>query len=49
MENILHVAQVAAIRKLIIIAHSLYKNDCAYDADFYNKQCRKSGEMALSA
>ena len=27
------VAQVAVIKKLIIIAHSLYKNDCAYDAD----------------
>jgi len=43
------VAQVAVIKKLIIIAHSLYKNDCAYDTDFYNRQCGKSGKMALPA
>jgi len=43
------VAQVAVIKKLIIIAHSLYKNNCAYDSDFYNKQCGKSGEIVLSA
>ena len=43
------VAQVAVIKKLIIIAHSLYKNDCAYDVDFYNRQCGKSREIALSA
>ncbi len=43
------VAQVAVIKKLITVAHSLYKNDCAYDADFYNRQCGKSGEIALSA
>jgi len=43
------VAQVAVIKKLIIIAHSLYKNDCTYDADFYNKQCGKITETVLLA
>jgi hypothetical protein len=33
------VAQVAVIKKLIIIAHSLYKNDTLYDSKFYKKQC----------
>jgi len=35
------VAQVAVIKKLIVIAHSLYKNNCAYDEKFYEKQCGK--------
>lgn len=43
------VAQVAVIKKLIIIAHSLYKNNCTYDADFYNKQSGKNANVALSA
>ncbi len=27
------------MRKLFVIAHSLYKNDCAYDAEVYKKAC----------
>ena len=41
------VAQVAVIKKLIIIAHSLYKNNCAYDKEFYQKQCGKVEEIEL--
>jgi len=33
------VAQVAVIKKMIIVAHSLYTNNVAYDADFYQKSC----------
>ena len=33
------VAQVAVIKKMIVIAHALYVNNCAYDAVFYKKQC----------
>lgn len=43
------VAQVAVIKKLIIIAHSLYKNNCAYDKEFYKKQCGKNEIIALTA
>ncbi|NOX15178.1 MAG: IS110 family transposase [Epsilonproteobacteria bacterium] len=43
------VAQVAIIKKLIIIARSLYKNDCSYDVEFYKKQSGKNEKMALSA
>jgi len=32
-------AQVAVMRKMIIIAFSLYKNDVQYDKDFYAKAC----------
>jgi len=32
-------AQIAVMRKMIIIAHSLYKNDKQYDAEFYKKSC----------
>lgn len=32
-------AQVAVMRKMIIIAHSLYKNDVKYDKNIYNKAC----------
>ncbi len=35
------VAQIAVMRKLIVIAHSLYKNNCIYDVDIYNKACGK--------
>ena len=38
------VAQVAVIKKLIIIAHSLYKNDVSYDSEFYKKQCGNNGK-----
>ncbi|XPV70551.1 MAG: hypothetical protein ACNI25_08190 [Halarcobacter sp.] len=31
--------QIALMRKMIIIAHSLYKNDIQYDKDFYKKSC----------
>jgi len=27
--------------QLIVIAHSLYKNNCIYDVDIYNKACGK--------
>ncbi len=33
------VAQIAVMRKLIVIAHSLYKNNCEYDAEVYKKAC----------
>ena len=33
------VAQIAVMRKMIIIAHSLYKNDISYDKEFYKKSC----------
>ncbi|PLY05228.1 MAG: IS110 family transposase [Arcobacter sp.] len=32
-------AQIAVMRKMIIIAHSLYKNNKQYDAEFYKKSC----------
>lgn len=32
-------AQVAVMRKMIIIAFSLYKNDAQYDKEFYAKAC----------
>ena len=35
------VAQVAVMKKMIVIAHSLYKKSCDYDAVFYQKQCGK--------
>jgi len=31
------VAQIAVMRKLVVIAHSLYKNDVLYDEDMYKK------------
>lgn len=31
------VAQIAVMRKLVVIAHSLYKNDVVYDEDMYKK------------
>ena len=43
------VAQVAVIKKLIIIAHSLYINNCVYDADFYKKQCGINEKIDASA
>ncbi len=33
------VAQIAVMRKMIIIAHSLYRNDKQYDKKFYSKAC----------
>ena len=33
------VAQIAVMRKMIIIAHSLYKNDKQYNKEFYAKAC----------
>jgi len=35
------VAQIAVMRKLIVIAHSLYKNNTQYDKELYNKACGK--------
>ena len=32
-------AQIAVMRKMIIIAHSLYKNNKQYDSEFYKKSC----------
>ncbi|PLY09978.1 MAG: IS110 family transposase [Arcobacter sp.] len=32
-------AQIAVMRKMIIIAYSLYKNDTQYDKEFYKKAC----------
>ena len=39
------VAQIAVMRKLIVIAHSLYKNNCIYSAEIYNKACGKIDEI----
>jgi len=33
------VAQIAVMRKLIVIAHSLYKNNTTYNAEIYKKAC----------
>jgi transposase len=33
------VAQIAVMRKMIIIAHSLFKNNTQYDVDIYKKTC----------
>ena len=35
------VAQIAVMRKLIVIAHALYKNNCTYHVDVYNKAIGK--------
>ena len=32
-------AQIAVMRKIIIITHSLYKNNQKYSADVYRKAC----------
>jgi len=32
-------SQIAVMRKMIIIAHSLYKNNQKYSADVYKKAC----------
>jgi len=39
------VAQVAVIKKLIIIAHSLYKNSCDYDEEFYGNAVAKMRKL----
>ena len=41
------VAQVAVIKKMIVIAHALYVNNCAYDAVFYKKQCGVNREIGV--
>ena len=33
------VAQIAVMRKLVVIAHSLYKNNCEYNAEIYQQAC----------
>ena len=33
------VAQIAVMRKLVVIAHSLYKNDSQYNAEVYQRAC----------
>lgn len=43
------VAQVAVIKKMIVIAHALYINNCAYDATFYRKQCGVNREIGVCA
>ena len=43
------VAQVAVIKKLIVIARSLYKNSCAYDVEFYKKQCGYGQKVMIAA
>lgn len=35
------VAQIAVMRKLIVIAHSLYKNKTTYNPEIYKKACAK--------
>jgi transposase len=35
------VAQIAVMRKLIVIAHALYKNNCIYSSEVYEKACGK--------
>lgn len=36
------VAQIAVMRKLVVIAQSLYKNNSQYDAEVYERACGKS-------
>jgi transposase len=43
------VAQVAVMKKLIIISHSMYKNNCAYDKEFYKKQCGYGEKIVVAA
>ncbi len=43
------VAQVAVMKKLIVVAHSLYKNNCNYDAIFYKKQCGYGEKVTMAA
>ncbi len=38
-------AQIAAMRKLIVIAHSLYKNNKTYDPHRYNMHSGKQGKL----
>jgi len=42
------VAQIAVMRKLIVIAHSLYKNNTIYNAEFYNKACGNKQEKSTN-
>jgi len=41
------VAQIAVMRKLIVIAHSLYKNNCIYNPETYEKACGKYSKILL--
>ncbi len=43
------VAQVAVIKKMIVIAHALHVNNCAYDATFYRKQCGVGAKLEVCA
>ena len=40
------VAQIAVMRKLIVIAHALYKNNCVYSSEVYEKACGKYSMIA---
>ena len=43
-------SQIEVMRKMIIIAHSLYKNDKQYDAEFYKRSCgvhQRATQLAL--
>jgi transposase len=42
------VAQIAVMRKLIIIAHSLYKNNTTYQAEVYKKACGEKQEISTN-
>ncbi len=43
------VAQVAVMKKLIIISHSMYKNNCVYDKEFYKRQCGYGKKIVVAA
>jgi len=40
------VAQIAVMRKLIVIAHSLYKNNTQYDKDIYRLASGKNKQKS---
>ena len=42
------VAQIAVMRKLIVIAHSLYKNNTTYNAEAYKKACGVKQEKSIN-
>ncbi|MEA2092249.1 MAG: transposase, partial [Campylobacterota bacterium] len=42
------VAQIAVMRKLIVIAHSLYKNNTTYKSEIYKKACGVKQEKDIN-
>ena len=42
------IAQIAVMRKLIVIAHSLYKNNTTYNPEIYKKACGQKQEKSMN-